>query len=508
MLKKISIILLGVTLIFSACDNKSKKITTNAIKKEFIVAREADTKTLDVHQGNDGYSLQANRLIYSRLVEADTDMKIYPGLAESWKQIDDRTTQFKIRKGVKFHNGDELKMEDIQFSFERMLNSPRIAFVVPPIERVDIVDENTINIITKTPFGPLLAHLAHPALGIVSKKVVTESGDDYGNNPVGTGSYKFKEWSRGEKLVFEKNEDFYDKNEKGFKYIVFRPVIEESSRLIGLETGEYDAALALYSLNEKAVKNNENLELLAKPSLSTIFAGMNNEKAPFNDPRVRKAISYAINKQAIIDTVVDGSAIIPNAPVVSAVFGSTDKTKNYEYNIEKSKELLKEAGYENGFNTSIVLRAGELNTQTAEIIQANLREVGINVKIEVVEASTFLDITANGRHEMYLGAWGVVTGDADYGLYSLYHSSAKGATGNRDFYSNIKVDELLEAARKEIIPEKRKELYEKAEIIIMEDVPNVLLFSRNITIGTQKNIKGVYVHPVTLHNFATAFIEN
>ena len=149
-----------------------------------------------------------------------------------------------------------------------------------------------------------------------------------------------------------------------------------------------------------------------------------------------------------------------------------------------------------------------MNTQTAEIIQANLREVGINVKIEVVEASAFLDITANGRHEMYLGAWGVVTGDADYGLYSLYHSSAKGATGNRDFYSNIKVDELLEAARKEIIPEKRKELYEKAEIIIMEDVPNVLLFSRNITIGTQKNIKGVYVHPVTLHNFATAFIEN
>lgn len=507
MIKKILIILLGLSLFIIACNKKEESKQKESLKEELVVARDGESKTLDSHQGNDGYSLQANRLIYSRLVEADGDMKIYPGLAKSWEQIDDRTTQFKLREGVKFHNGDLLTAEDVKFSFERMLKSPRIAFVVPPIERIDIVDENTINIVTKNPFGPLLAHLAHPALGIVSKKIVTEAGENYANNPVGTGSYKFKEWTHGEKLVFEKNEDFYDKNEKGPKTIIFRPVVEESSRLIGLETGEYDVALALYALNEKAVKNNEKLELLSKPSLSTVFVGMNNEKEPFNNPKVRKAIAYAINKQSIIDTVLNGSGIVPNAPVVNTVFGSTDKTKNYEYNIEKAKELLLEAGYPNGFDTAVVLRGGEINTQTAEIIQSNLRDIGINLKIEVLESSAFLDITANGRHEMYIGAWGVVTGDADYGLYSLYHSSAKGATGNRDFYSNSEVDKLLEAAREENNPEKRKEFYEKAEMLIMNDVPNVLLFSRNITIGTQKNVKGLNVHPVTLHNFATAYFE-
>lgn len=506
MLKKIIAILLGMTIFIVACNNK--KDENRLIKKELIVARDGEAKTLDPHQGNDGYSLQANRLIYSRLVEADGDMKIYPGLAESWKQIDNKTTQFKIRKGVKFHNGDALTMEDIKFSLERMINSPRIAFVVPPIERVEIVDENTINIITKNPFGPLLAHLAHPALGIVSKKIANENEGNYANNPIGTGSYKFKEWIHGDKLVLEKNENFYDINNKGPETIVFKTVVEESSRLIGLETGEYDVAFALYSLNEKAVKDNPKLELHSKPSLSTIFLGMNNEKEPFNNINVRKAIAYAIDKQSIIDTVLNGSGIIPNAPIVKAVFGSTDKTKNYEYNIQKAKELLAEAGYENGFETTIMLRAGDINKQTAEIIQANLREIGIDAKIEIVESSTFLDLTANGKHQMYLGAWGVVTGDADYGLYSLYHSSAKGATGNRDFYANFEVDQLIEAGRAEIDPEKRKEYYEKASILIMEDVPNVLLFSRNITIGAQKNIKGINVHPVTLHNMATVYIEN
>lgn len=507
MLKKFLTILLGASLFLVACNKKEVSTENKPVKEELVVAREGESKTLDPHQGNDGYSLQANRLIYSRLVEADGDMKIHPGLAESWEQIDDRTTQFKLRKGVKFHNGDPLTAEDVKFSLERMTQSPRIAFVVPPIERVDIIDENTINIVTKTPFGPLLAHLAHPALGIVSKKVVTEAGENYASNPVGTGSYKFKEWINGDRLVFEKNEEFFDKNEKGPKTIIFKPVVEESSRLIGLETGEYDVAFALYGLNEEAVKKSDKLELHAKPSLSTIFLGMNNEKEPFNNPKVRKAISYAIAKQSIIDTVLNGSGIIPNAPVVSAVFGSTDKTKNYDYNVEKAKELLKEAGYENGFDTSIVLRGGDINQQTAEIIQANLRDIGINAKIEILESSAFLDFTANGNHDMYLGAWGVVTGDADYGLYSLYHSSAKGATGNRDFYSNPEVDKYIEEARKEINPEKRKELYEKAEILIMEDVPNVLLFSRFITVASQKNVKGINVHPVTLHNMATAYFE-
>lgn len=504
MLKKILVVLASMILLFTGCGEKNG---AKKVKEELIIAQDGESKSLDIHQGNDGFSLRANRLIYSRLVEVDENMQIHPGLAESWQQLDDKTMQFKLRKGIKFHNGDDFTAEDVKFSFERMMNSPRIAFVLPPIERIDIVDDYTVNIVTKTPFGPLLAHLSHPALGMVSKKLLTENPEALKEKPIGTGSYKFKEWIYGDKLVLEKNEDFYDKNERGLKYIIFKNVVEASNRAIGLETGEIDIATPISSVDEENIKNNPKLQLLTKPSISYSYIGMNMTKAPLNDIRVRKAINYAIDKQAIIDVILNGNGKIATSPIAPGVFGFTDKTKNYEYNVEKAKELMKEAGYENGFTTSILVFSGEANTQTAEIVQAYLKEIGIDLKIEIVEVSAYWDMTERGVHNLFLGSWGVVTGDADYGLYAMYHSSAKGGAGNRDFYENEKVDELLDKAKTEIDPETRKKLYEEAQILIVNDAPDVMLYNRNLTVGAQKYIKGLGIHPVTLYNFATVYIE-
>ena len=504
MLKKILVVLASMILLFTGCGEKNG---AKKVKEELIIAQDGESKSLDIHQGNDGFSLRANRLIYSRLVEADENMQIHPGLAESWKQLDDKTMQFNLRKGIKFHNGDDFTAEDVKFSFERMMNSPRIAFVLPPIERIDIVDDYTVNIVTKTPFGPLLAHLSHPALGMVSKKLLTENPEALKEKPIGTGSYKFKEWIYGDKLVLEKNEDFYDKNERGLKYIIFKNVVEASNRAIGLETGEIDIATPISSVDEENIKNNPKLQLLTKPSISYTYIGMNMTKVPLNDIRVRKAINYAIDKQAIIDVILNGNGKIATSPIAPGVFGFTDKTKNYEYNVEKAKELMKEAGYENGFTTSILVFSGEANTQTAEIVQAYLKEIGIDLKIEIVEVSAYWDMTERGVHNLFLGSWGVVTGDADYGLYAMYHSSAKGGAGNRDFYENEKVDELLDKAKTEIDPETRKKLYEEAQILIVNDAPDVMLYNRNLTVGAQKYIKGLGIHPVTLYNFATVYIE-
>lgn len=504
MLKKILVVLASMILLFTGCGEKNR---AKKVKEELIIAQDGESKSLDIHQGNDGFSLRANRLIYSRLVEVDENMQIHPGLAESWKQLDDKTMQFNLRKGIKFHNGDDFTAEDVKFSFERMMNSPRIAFVLPPIERIDVVDDYTVNIVTKTPFGPLLAHLSHPALGMVSKKLLTENPEALKEKPIGTGSYKFKEWIYGDKLVLEKNEDFYDKNERGLKYIIFKNVVEASNRAIGLETGEIDIATPISSVDEENIKNNPKLQLLTKPSISYSYIGMNMTKAPLNDIRVRKAINYAIDKQAIIDVILNGNGKIATSPIAPGVFGFTDKTKNYEYNVEKAKELMKEAGYENGFTTSILVFSGEANTQTAEIVQAYLKEIGIDLKIEIVEVSAYWDMTERGVHNLFLGSWGVVTGDADYGLYAMYHSSAKGGAGNRDFYENEKVDELLDKAKTEIDPETRKKLYEEAQILIVNDAPDVMLYNRNLTVGAQKYIKGLGIHPVTLYNFATVYIE-
>ncbi|MGL5610783.1 ABC transporter substrate-binding protein, partial [Cetobacterium sp.] len=162
--KKIKfLIFLIFTVIFFSCTKENTRDSENTLK----IAQSGNPRSLDVHNANDGFSLRINKQIYSRLVEIDGNRNIIPGLAESWKKIDDKTYDFKIRDNIKFHNGDKLTLEDIKFSFERMMNSPRISFIVPPIEKIEIVEPNTIRIVTKTPFAPLLYHLSHPALGIV-----------------------------------------------------------------------------------------------------------------------------------------------------------------------------------------------------------------------------------------------------------------------------------------------------------------------------------------------------
>ena len=235
---------------------------------------------------------------------------------------------------------------------------------------------------------------------------------------------------------------------------------------------------------------------------------MNTQKTPLNDVRVRKAINYAVDKQAIVDVILNGSGKIATSPIAPGVFGFTDKTKNYEYNVEKARELMKEAGYENGFKTSILVFGGEANTQTAEILQAYLKEIGIDLRIDVVEVSAYWDATEKGRHDLFLGSWGVVTGDADYGLYAMYHSSAKGGAGNRDFYDNPKVDELLDKAKMTTDPEERKKLYEEIQLLIVDDAPDIMLYNRILAVGAQKNVKGLNIHPVTLHDFSTVYIED
>ena len=504
MLKKILVVLASMILLFTGCGEKNG---AKKVKEELIIAQDGESKSLDIHQGNDGFSLRANRLIYSRLVEADENMQIHPGLAESWQQLDDRTMQFKLRKGIKFHNGDDFTAEDVKFSFERMMNSPRIAFVLPPIERIDVVDDYTVNIVTKTPFGPLLAHLSHPALGMVSKKLLTENPEALKEKPIGTGSYKFKEWIYGDKLVLEKNEDFYDKNERGLKYIIFKNVVEASNRAIGLETGEIDIATPISSVDEENIKNNPKLQLLTKPSISYTYIGMNMTKAPLNDIRVRKAINYAIDKQAIIDVILNGNGKIATSPIAPGVFGFTDKTKNYEYNVEKAKELMKEAGYENGFTTSILVFSGEANTQTAEIVQAYLKEIGIDMTIETLEWGTYLQKTAQGEHQALLGGWVSGTSDADIVFFPLLHSSSHGGAGNRAFYTNKKLDKIIEQAQLTSDPKERKELFFKAQEILQNDAPFGLLLYKNENIGINKRVKGFEYNPTMMHNLKDLYIE-
>lgn len=488
------------TVVLLSCTREDKKAEEKLLK----IAQSGNPRSLDVHNANDGFSLRINKQIYSRLVEIDGDRNIIPGLAESWTRIDDKTYDFKIRDNVKFHNGDTLQLEDIKFSFERMMKSPRINFIVPPIEKIEIINPSTIRIVTKTPFAPLLYHLSHPALGIVSKKVIETSGDN--SAVVGTGPYKYDSWVIGDQVVLNKNTEYF-LTPPAFDKLIFKTITEPTNREIALETKEIDIALDISTVDAPKIISNKELVLHTKPSYSYRYLGFNNRKVIFEDKNLRKAIDYAIDKESIVKIILNGYGEVANSVIAPNVFGFTNTTKNVGYDLEKAKEFLAKSNYKNRITLELLTQGSSDEKAIAEVIQANLKEIGIELRITIVESGTFYDLTEKGNFDMFLGSWGTVTGDADYGLYPMFHSKSMGSPGNRSFYSNVEVDRLLNDGKTVADQNERLKIYEEIQQRIVEDTPHVMLYNSVIIVGAQKDIKGLNIHPVTLHDFYPIYRE-
>ncbi|MGL4653999.1 MAG: ABC transporter substrate-binding protein [Cetobacterium sp.] len=495
-----NLIFLVFTVVLLSCTKEDKKVGENLLR----IAQSGNPRSLDVHNANDGFSLRINKQIYSRLVEVDGDRNIIPGLAESWTKVDDRIYDFKIRNNVKFHNGDTLELEDIKFSFERMMKSPRISFIVPPIEKIEIIEPSTLRIITKTPFAPLLYHLSHPALGIVNKKVVESSGENL--DVVGTGPYKYNSWIIGDQVILDKNENYF-LTPPAFDKLVFKTITEPTNRDIALETKEIDIALDISTVDAPKIETNKELVLHTKSSYSYRYLGFNNKRAVFQDENLRKAIDYAIDKEAIVNIILNGYGKVANSVIAPNVFGFTDTVKNVGYNLEMAKEFLAKSKNSSGLTLEVLTQGSSDEKAIAEVIQANLKDIGIDLKITIVESGTFYDLTEKGNFDMFLGSWGTVTGDADYGLYPMFHSKSMGSPGNRSFYSNQEVDILLDKGKVTADQNERLKIYEEAQQKIVHDTPHVMLYNSVIIVGAQKDIKGLNIHPVTLHDFYPVYRE-
>lgn len=473
-------------------------INVKADKNVLVIAQGADAKALDLHATNDQPSSRVSSQIYNTLVNQDEHMNIVPGLAESWKQIDDRTTEFKLRKGVKFHNGENLTANDVKFTFDRMKKSPQVSHIIEAVEKVEVVDDYTVRVITKKPFGALLSHLAHTATGILNRKAVEKYGNTYGQHPVGTGPYKFVEWRAGDKITLEANPDYF-LGKAPMEKVVFRSIVEGTNRAIGLETGEIDIAYDVESMDKLMIKDSDTLDYVEEPSLAMEYLGFNASKEPLNNKKLRQAISYAINVQDIIDVVYQGAATKANSPIGPKVYGYNPDAKAYDYNPEKAKELLKEAGIKKGLKIKLWTNDNPIRRDIAVIIQDQLKQVGIDVVIETLEWGAYLEGTARGEHDMFLLGWVTVTGDADYGLEPLFNSANMGGAGNRSFYKNPKVDELLTKAKNSVDLEKRKAYYYEAQNLIQEDAPIFTIAYTSQNIGKQKTVKNFKMHPAGHH---------
>ena len=462
--------------------------------------------SLDPHAANDGYSLYVMTNIYETLVKLNQDLELEPGLAESYEQISDTSWEFKLREGVKFHDGSDFNAEVVKANLDRVRDeevaSP-LAFLFTEIDEVEIIDDYTVQIHTKEPFAALPAHLAHPGGHMISKEVIDadyaqmeEGGNpltEVNRTPVGTGFFKFEDITEGEQISLVRNEEYWGEPAKP-EGITFRAVPEDQSRIAELTSGTADIIYPMDPNDVEQVDANDGSEVQQRPSANMTYLGFNTEKEPFNDQNVRLAIASAIDKNAIIDNILVGIHEVAETPLNPTVHGYSENLDPIEYDLEQAKEYLADSDYPEGFTAEVVLNS-RTHQDVATYMQQVLSEIGIDLEITLMEAGAYQEYTANGDHEMFMGGWGTVTLDADYGLYPMFHSDNIGAPGNRTRYQNDEVDELLDNARVEMDEETRLQMYEDAQQIIIDEQPLIPVFHTTLLTGINSELDGYYQYP-------------
>lgn len=484
----------AMALSLAACggnqeNNGSGGGTAGGYKNTLTWAQGADVTSLDPHQGKETPAVQVNTQIFDTLVTVDPETnEVVPQIAESWEQTDDQTYVFKIREGIKFHDGSDLTAEDVKFSLDRAHNSAAVSYIVNFIEEVTVDDDHTVTVKTTAPYAPTLRNLAIPFAAIVPKAVVEADENAFIQNPVGSGPYKFVEWNHGDHVTLKAFDDYYA-GKPETENLIMKVIPETSQRTIALETGEVDLAYDLAVNDIPKVNSDDKLTVYEIPSLTCWYVSMNMNKKPFDNPKVREAMSMAIDRQTIIDTINAGSGQTADAIIAPAVFGYYS-TGVKEYNPTKAKELLAEAGYPNGFSTTLWVNDNQSRIEMCQAMQAMLLEVGVQCNLEVLEFGSFISRTTAGDHDLAYFGWTTSSGDADYSYYSLEHSTQQGAAGNRSFLADPDVDKLIEEARSNTNEEERKELYKELAIKLDEINNNIPVYYSSINVGANKKVEG------------------
>ncbi|MDR1967012.1 MAG: ABC transporter substrate-binding protein [Synergistaceae bacterium] len=464
-----------------------------AEKDVFVIGAQADANTMDPVGMADGYSNTAGLLVYEGLLAMDGGGNVVPRLAESYEKVDDLSYSFRLRKGVLFHNGDPVTADDVVYSMQRALG-PKGAMVHyqnEGVQSVEKTDDETIVIRLKYPFTPFLSELTQSWGWIASKKAIEsaeENGGTYGSEPVGTGPYKLTAWRRGDRMTFDRFDGYHGEKPQ-LRQIVLRAIPESNSRVIELQSGAVDAAWPIPPLTVNRIEQDGKLSIVKNANYVVFYIGFNCSKKPFDNPKVREAISLALDLNGIVSAVFRGSgqtcygAVPPNAKYYDATYNQ------HEYNIEKAKALLAEAGLPDGFKSEIWTNDRKERVDTATIMQSQLKAVGIDIDIKVMESGAYWTALEGGTHDMYLVGYYAATPDFGPAMYSTFHSSQNGINTYTN-YDNAGLDDLLERSNKVPDGDEREKIFKDIQRILFEDKPMVFMQVGENVIGMNKSVKG------------------
>lgn len=446
--------------------------------------------------------------VYNGLLTFDDKMKIVPELAESYKTTADGALEFKLKAGVKFHDGSDLTAEDVKFSIERILD-PKFASPnrskVAEVDRIEIVDPLTLRIYTKRPFAPLLTFLTNTRTGtqIVPKAAVLKMGDDaFGRAPIGTGAYKVTSWSAGQGLVLEAHNGYFGGAPK-IKTINIPLIAEESSGVTALLGGQLDLTSTAPFADIPQLAGNKAIKVEKQPGLNTRFISLNLRKAPFDDVHFRRAVSMAFQREAMVNAVLFGEGVVTHGvipPTLGDAFSPAPRDVT-TYNPQRAKEELAKSKYAGNIPPVAVVTWGAgWWKRIAEVFVAQVNAtLGAKFTVEVTDPNAAYARQKSGDFVASVWGWlGMV--DPDEYINDIFHTK-----GWRNFggYSNEKADVLILAGATELDPAKRGAIYRQVEGMIMEDVPVIPCFCSNIHNLTSAKLSGFVQKPYS--NFGDQF---
>jgi ABC-type transport system substrate-binding protein len=459
-------------------------------------------------------------VVFDRLVTFDAELNIRPQLAERWEISEDqKSATFHLRPNVKFQDGTVVNAEAVKLSIERMLDPARNTTNGPiwsPITGADVIDPLTVRVRTNEPYALLLNTLAHGSGAIVSPTAIATNGDkSMGTQPVGAGPYMLESFNPGQEAVLKAFPDYWGGKPKLDK-IIFRYIPEASTRIAALKTGSVDVIDDIPSHLISGIKQDNNLDVIAQPGLRPMGLALLNTREPFNDPRVRRALNYAVPVKTIAEKLYFGFAHPSDSPLAFNAYGHKT-VGSYDYDPKRASALLGEAGFKKNaagilerdgkaFEIRFVTSDGMFpaDLRLAEVAAKSFQDLGIRVEVKKVERASYWDYMRAPLAEL---AWDVAVfgfnpsnGAGSYHLEALYKSNAddakRPASWNITRYKNANVDRLIEEAKVAVDSDKHKRLLGEAQDIIWNDAPYVFLQVNDIISAKRKDVKGVEVWPI------------